>query len=263
MLPGHRRGVTKIKCLPGKPILGNRVVLVRGRRDDSDVRAKTMRRGLLLLAALCLLPATALKPQTESRLTAPALPRAGQKGDGRLGPPVAHRHAAKGDPASPPSGVAGRRVQLRIGVNILLWWALNVVFNLCNKHCLNTWPHPWALATSYWLIGSLCMLPLYVPLPIGERMPGGKREWVAVRQVPRLRVSEIRAVAPVVGLLCVGHATSTLAPAYGTVAFSNIIKTAEPLFTCVFSYLFYRRVFSVATYFALLLVVSGVVLFST
>jgi solute carrier family 35 protein E1 len=154
-------------------------------------------------------------------------------------------------------------VRLRIGANILLWWALNVVFNLCNKHCLNTWPHPWALATSYWLIGSLCMLPLYVPLPIGERTPQGKREWVAVRQVPRLSRSEIRVVAPVVALLCVGHATSTLAPAYGTVAFSNIIKTAEPLFTCVFSYLFYRRVFSVATYVSLLLVVGGVVLFST
>jgi len=54
----------------------------------------------------------------------------------------------------------------------------------------------------------------------------------------------------------VGHASSTLAPAYGTVAFSNIIKTAEPLFTCVFSYLFYRRTFSPATYVSLLLVNS-------
>jgi solute carrier family 35 protein E1 len=107
------------------------------------------------------------------------------------------------------------------------------------------------------------MLPLYVSLPVGERMLDGKREWIAMRHVPRLSRSELRLVAPVVGLLCIGHATSTLAPAYGTVAFSNIIKTAEPLFTCVFSYLFYRRVFAPATYFSLLLVVSGVVLFST
>lgn len=225
-----------------------------------------MHRGLLLLVlSLCLLPSSAFQPQTESRLVAPALRRSGQKGDARLGSPLACPQA-KGDPAvgtSSPSEAAGPRVQLRIGVNVLLWWALNVVFNLCNKHCLNTWPHPWALATSYWLIGSLCMLPLYVPLPVGERMPDGKREWVAVRQVPRLSRSEIRVVAPVVGLLCVGHATSTLAPAYGTVAFSNIIKTAEPLFTCVFSYMFYRRVFALTTYISLLLVVSGVVLFST
>ena len=38
-----------------------------------------------------------------------------------------------------------------------------------------------------------------------------------------------------VALLATGHVTSTLAPAFGTVAFSNIVKTAEPLFTCLFS----------------------------
>ena len=42
-----------------------------------------------------------------------------------------------------PSGVLG----LRVALNVFAWWALNVVFNLCNKICLNTWPHPWALAT--------------------------------------------------------------------------------------------------------------------
>ena len=61
---------------------------------------------------------------------------------------------------------------------------------------------------------------------------------------------------PVVALLATGHVTSTLAPAYGTVAFSNIIKTAEPLFTCVFSVLLYRRVFPPTVYASLLLVVS-------
>ena len=34
-----------------------------------------------------------------------------------------------------------RRAQ--IAVNLVLWWALNVVFNLANKQCLNSWPHPW------------------------------------------------------------------------------------------------------------------------
>jgi len=68
---------------------------------------------------------------------------------------------------------------------------------------------------------------------------------------------------PVTALLATGHVTSTLAPAYGTVAFSNIIKTAEPLFTCVFSVLLYRRVFPPAVYASLLLVVCGVCLVST
>jgi solute carrier family 35 protein E1 len=53
-----------------------------------------------------------------------------------------------------------------------------------------------------------------------------------------------------------------VAPAYGTVAFSNIIKTAEPLFTCALSVLLYRRSFPLATYASLLAIVAGVSLFS-
>merc|ERR1712185_115719 len=61
-------------------------------------------------------------------------------------------------PAPPPP--KRRRVQLprltpgaQIVVNLVLWWALNVVFNLSNKQCLNSWPHPWALAVLHLAIG--------------------------------------------------------------------------------------------------------------
>ncbi|KAL3918086.1 MAG: hypothetical protein SGPRY_006147, partial [Prymnesium sp.] len=175
----------------------------------------------------------------------------------------------------------------RVAVNILLWWFLNVIFNLANKgappplhtnrtlparqpahsastlapsppprQCLNSWPHPWALATLHQLIGSSCMLPLYLPLPSHEG-------WRPLRQFPRLAWSDLRSLLPIVSLLALGHVTSTLAPAYGTVAFSNIVKTAEPLFTCAFSFLLYRRVFPPSVYFSLLLVVAGVALVST
>jgi len=72
----------------------------------------------------------------------------------------------------------------------------------------------------------------------------------------------LRQIMPVVLLLATGHVTSTLAPAYGTVAFSNIVKTAEPLFTCLFAALLYKRAFPPAVYFSLLLVVLGVALVS-
>ena len=126
----------------------------------------------------------------------------------------------------------------KIAINVFLWWTLNVVFSLCNKQCLNSWPHPWALACSHLAIGTLCMLPLYIPLP--KRSASGAREWVPTRQVPRLTKAELHTLLPVAALLSVGHVTSTLAPAYGTVAFSNIVKTAEPLFTCACSMVLYR-----------------------
>jgi len=154
----------------------------------------------------------------------------------------------------------------KVAINVLLWWTLNVVFSLCNKQCLNSWPHPWALACSHLAVGTLCMLPLYIPLPSrsAQRVLGplARTEWVPTRTVPRLGKAELRTLLPVAALLSVGHVTSTLAPAYGTVAFSNIVKTAEPLFTCACSMVLYRRLYSTPVYLALLMVVSGVALVS-
>ena len=150
----------------------------------------------------------------------------------------------------------------QICVNLMMWWALNVVFNLANKQCLNSWPHPWALACMHLAVGSACMLPLYVPLPRGRSPSGEPRPWVPTRELPRLGRAEWATLLPVMGLLSVGHVTSTLAPAFGTVAFSNIVKTAEPLFTCVCSMLLFRRTFTWPVYAALLMVVAGVALVS-
>ena len=150
---------------------------------------------------------------------------------------------------------------MRICINLLLWWSLNVIFNLANKQCLNSWPHPWGLATTHLAVGSACMLPLWVPLP--RSSPSRNRiAWRPVREAPSLTAADLRQIMPVVLLLATGHVTSTLAPAYGTVAFSNIVKTAEPLFTCLFAALLYKRAFPPAVYFSLLLVVLGVALVS-
>jgi len=152
-----------------------------------------------------------------------------------------------------------RAKELRVATNLLLWWSLNVVFNLANKQCLNSWQHPWALATTHLAVGSACMLPLWLPYP---SLSADGIGWASVREPPSLTTADLRTLLPVVLLLATGHATSTLAPAYGTVAFSNIIKTAEPLFTCIFAALLYKRIFSPAVYASLLVVVIGVGLVS-
>ena len=165
------------------------------------------------------------------------------------------------EPKAPPPRSVGLR-NAGIAINLVLWWTLNVVFNLANKECLNSWPHPWALATLHLAVGSVCMLPLWLPLR-RARDDEGRVVWKPVRQPPRLTGAEVRRLLPVAALLSTGHVTSTLAPAFGTVAFSNIVKTAEPLFTCFFSYVLYRRIFPAQVYISLLLVVAGVALVST
>lgn len=150
----------------------------------------------------------------------------------------------------------------QICVNLVMWWALNVVFNLANKQCLNSWPHPWALACTHLAVGSACMLPLYAPLPRGRWPSGAARSWTPTREWPRLGKAEWATLLPVMVLLSVGHVTSTLAPAFGTVAFSNIVKTAEPLFTCGCSMVLFQRAYTWPVYAALLMVVAGVALVS-
>ena len=105
------------------------------------------------------------------------------------------------------------------------------------------------------------MLPLWIPLP--RRAADGTMQWASVRKRPQLSRADLKAMLPVCALLALGHVTSTLAPAYGTVAFSNIIKTAEPIFTCLFAVLLYKRAFPPTVYASLLVVVLGVALVST
>ena len=61
---------------------------------------------------------------------------------------------------------------------------------------------------------------------------------------------------------CASHVLSTVSPAYGTVAFTNVVKTLEPLFTCFFSAIFLKQIFSVPVYLSLVPVIFGVALAS-
>ena len=87
------------------------------------------------------------------------------------------------EPKAPPPRSVGLR-NAGIAINLVLWWTLNVVFNLANKECLNSWPHPWALATLHLAVGSVCMLPLWLPLR-RARDDEGRVVWKPVRQPPR------------------------------------------------------------------------------
>lgn len=73
-------------------------------------------------------------------------------------------------------------------------------------------------------------------------------------------MDDVRRLTPIAGCLAAGHLLSTVAPAYGTVAFTNVVKTAEPLFTCLFSALFFGQIFPLPVYLSLVPVIAGVCL---
>jgi hypothetical protein len=48
--------------------------------------------------------------------------------------------------------------RLKIGVYFVIWWSLNVVFNIYNKKVLNAYPFPWLTSTLSLAAGSAIML---------------------------------------------------------------------------------------------------------
>ena len=71
-----------------------------------------------------------------------------------------------------------------------------------------------------------------------------KKRFASLRQPPSLSWDQLATVSGVALWLALGHILSTVAPAYGTVAFTNVVKTLEPLFTCLFSAIFLNQIFA-------------------
>ncbi len=62
----------------------------------------------------------------------------------------------QGDEVTSTSKAAAQRV--KIGTYFVLWWSLNVVFNIYNKKVLNAFPYPWLTSTLSLAAGSTIML---------------------------------------------------------------------------------------------------------
>jgi len=135
------------------------------------------------------------------------------------------------------------------------WYLLSIVYSLMNKEVLNVWKFPCVFAAMQLFVGALWIGGLWLPLPTFGM--GGKR-FASVRAPPSLSFAELKKVSVVAGWLALGHVLSTVAPAYGTVAFTNVVKTLEPLFTCLFSYIFLGQLFALPVYLSLLPVIGGV-----
>ena len=135
------------------------------------------------------------------------------------------------------------------------WFLMNIQYSMLNKKVLMVWKFPFTFAALQLLVGSLWICGLWLP------MPG--TDGASIRTRPSVDMAGMRQLLPISTCLALGHALSTVAPAYGTVAFTNVVKTLEPLFTCALSALFLREVFSLPVYLSLVPVIAGVLLAST
>lgn len=150
--------------------------------------------------------------------------------------------------------------RLKVPLAFLGWYAMSIVYSLLNKEVLTVWQFPCIFSVVQLLVGSLWIGLLWMPLPTLGLRSGGR--FAPIRRAPRLSRTEFLQVSQVAVWLALGHLMSTVAPAYGTVAFTNVVKTLEPLFTCAFSALFLKQVFAMPVYLSLVPVIAGVALAS-
>jgi len=146
---------------------------------------------------------------------------------------------------------------LKAGVLFGLWYLFNIWYSLVAKMVLQWWKSPWLFAMLQLSIGSLWVVLQWVPLPTFGLWGSGKR-FAPLRPAPSLTRADLCRLAPIAACLAAGHLASTFAMFYGTVAFANVVKTAEPIFTCFFSAALLRQFFSLPVYATLLPIMGGV-----
>merc|ERR1719217_613100 len=132
----------------------------------------------------------------------------------------------------------GKLVSLIFG-----WFFMNVMYNISNKRCLNAFPMPWMMSLTSLFVGIPWLMLLW---------------GTGVRKAPVLKPDAAKTLIPIGFAHALGHAGSVIALGAGAVSFAQTVKAAEPVFTCVLSYLVLGTVFKWQVYASLFPIIAGV-----
>ncbi|XP_022146918.1 xylulose 5-phosphate/phosphate translocator, chloroplastic [Momordica charantia] len=134
----------------------------------------------------------------------------------RFSPPAAAAEDA-GD-ASDDSSSKAKTLQLAVVFG--LWYFQNIVFNIYNKKVLNIFPFPWLLASFQLFAGSIWMLVLWS---------------LKLQPCPKISKPFIIALLGPALFHTIGHISACVSFSKVAVSFTHVIKSAEPVFTVLFS----------------------------
>jgi len=135
----------------------------------------------------------------------------------------------------------------KLGLCMFAWFFLNVMYNITNKKCQNAFPMPWTMTVVSLFVGIPYVLLLWAS---------------GLRKAPKLNKGWWKTLLPIGAAHALGHAGAVIALGAGAVSFAQTVKAAEPVFTCVLSYLVLGTVFKWPVYASLLPIVGGVSLAS-
>ncbi|KAG9452898.1 hypothetical protein H6P81_005802 [Aristolochia fimbriata] len=152
-----------------------------------------------------------------SHLLLPANPfscsRNKQLGQIRAASDVPQEVSQDGEPESKPK-------TLQLAVIFGFWYFQNIVFNIYNKKALNVFPFPWLLASFQLLAGSIWMFFLWS---------------FKLQPCPKISKEFILALLGPAFFHTVGHISACVSFSKVAVSFTHVIKSAEPVFSVIFS----------------------------
>lgn len=132
---------------------------------------------------------------------------------------------------------------LKVGVYFMLWYILNIGYNIYNKKLLNALPLPWLMASVQLVVGIFYVLPLWI---------------LKIRKAPKVSVENVKKLSPVALMHTLAHITAVISLGAGAVSFTHIVKAGEPLFTSLLSAALLKEFFPLPVYATLIPVVVGV-----
>lgn len=175
-------------------------------------------------------PSSAIEPPIEHLLTI--------KSKSRLGRLINYLHSFT-------MFTAATQRYLKLGIYFFLLYFFTVVYNVSNKKVLDAIPLPCTISSLVLLVGIPLFLPLWLVKP--------------PRHLFQIDKSSYNIIALCHGL---GHLATTYALFSGSVSFTHVVKSAEPLFTALLSYVVTKKQLPLSSYMTLLPIVIGVALAS-
>ena len=124
---------------------------------------------------------------------------------------------------------------------------LNVQFNIINKQIYNYFPFPWFVSTVHLAVGLLLMTFFWTTKLVKFEKPDG---------------AFLKALCLPAFLHAFGHCLTNVSFATVPVSFTHTVKTLEPVFSAIGSYLVTGTVFAAPVYLALVPIIGGVALAS-
>merc|ERR1719261_1571783 len=153
----------------------------------------------------------------------------------------AQEFTPRGTPIPAPNAALWRN--LKILSYFMLWYVLNIGYNIYNKQALNALPLPWTFG----------LIQMFAGIPYVAFL------WATgLRTPPKLSFENVVTLTPSAVCHLGTHIGAVLSLGAGAVSFTHIVKASEPVVSAAMAALLMGKVYSVPKYLTLIPIIGGV-----